>query len=380
MVSTGALQNSAVNRTAAPSTPQGTKFNSKLISGLKKNGNGIVVKVPAGVNSIKVRPMAAPGQSQVALSKAEPIRISFSNSAKDNFITLRVDQNGNLQASALEDMVAERELNSSLNGNTKVGIIDGENKRLNEKGNLRITEFMRGSGNTAKIKFLTAIKLTNASPRLNGIFKKFTSMKERNKDGIKASILKLIPNKRRDEGSKQGQGDGQQEQDNQPIQPRTKGNKFTPEQQRALNQRIITSAIISYRDKLSDENERLLTLSEKQTQGEEDQHSIEKSTDAIATYQNAIDLLCSEKPSVKNSVEYMKLMVSVYMSHKSGLYRELNAGNNKRFNLKRELKSVGDEEQEAIEHALQAQETQLEEIRQEIDHTDQLIRLSGRSG
>jgi hypothetical protein len=190
MQSVGTASSVAPSRSSALANQPSGNFNSKLISGLKKSGNGIVVKVPAGVRAINVKTLRSPSSSNTNLSKAESVRVSFNNSAKDNYVTLRFDADGNVHASVIEDMIAERELGETLrNGGSDVGIINGKDSRLNEKAGLRIRESINGKLSTGKIRFLTGIQLAQASPRLKGLFEKFRTMSDK-ADKARLGVIK----------------------------------------------------------------------------------------------------------------------------------------------------------------------------------------------
>ena len=208
MQSLGAVRNTGNIQSTPSARSASGKFNAKLISGLKKNGNGVVVKVPSGVKGVTIRSLRSVSTAKTNLAKANSVQISFNNSSKDNFVALRVDKEGNIHASVIEDIPAEYELGSKMRrSGSDVGIINGKDARLNEKAGLSIREALTGNLSGGKVRFLSAVQLTRVSSRLQGLFDKFRSMRSKSaksRMGV-VTAFKAKIKRRRDDPEKRRQ-------------------------------------------------------------------------------------------------------------------------------------------------------------------------------
>lgn len=319
--------------------PQGAptgKFNPKLISGLRKNGNGVVVKVPAGVRSLAIRSMRSPS-GKTNLSKAEPIRIAFGNNSKDNFIALRLDQNGNIQATVISDLAAESELSAKLKGDdSDIGIINGQDKSLNERSNLRIRESISGNTHASEMRFMLGVRLTNVSSRLSTLFSKFKSMKEERTKKHSGIIKHFKPVQRRQKDSQnQQQSQEQQQRVNQTDKDSTKTETFSEKQKLEIKNKLIAGALSDIGKKIQSTQEILDASSLEPRSTRSEGHTQLQAL--LGSYRRGQYLLTQENHTKKDKQDYAKLMVGIYMDNKKILYHEYHQTTQKQIALKREI-------------------------------------------
>lgn len=333
---TGSVSKSAVSHQADASRASGTQFNSTLINGLKKSGNGIVIKVPAGVKSVNVRPMNASSQSSTDLGSLKPTKVSFNNTTRDNFITLRFDADGKMHATVVDDNSSALELDAKMGKkDSKVGIINGENRLLNETKNLRIRESVDGKFNTADVRFLQTAELQNVSARLSNLFKKFRSMTE-NRDIKNVSLLKKF------KPAKGKHGRSQQKNKEKPKSSGSNLNKATPKktskEAEHLKATLIQKALTSVKNKIDSTNRKIKkSQSEKKLSRQKNKtpnaqkHAIQKLENELAKMKRGLSLLKnSEKFSKKEVLERNRLLVGLFMDEKKRLFQQY-----KELNLKR---------------------------------------------